>query len=134
MNNRIYKFRTWDKRDKKMVCFVLEDLLDLQGKIDSDYLGIQDNPSNRMYETVMQYTGFRDRKRTKEFPKGQEIYEGDIVKNEADVIGWVEYCNNCGCYEVMTSETTSMVEPAPWNFWEVKGNVFENPKLLKENK
>ncbi len=31
-------------------------------------------------ETVGQYTGLKDSKRTKEFPEGQEIYEGDIVR------------------------------------------------------
>ena len=31
-------------------------------------------------ETVGQATGLKDKKRTKEFPKGQEIYEGDIVE------------------------------------------------------
>ncbi len=31
-------------------------------------------------ETVGQYTGLRDCKRTEEYPKGQMIFEGDIVK------------------------------------------------------
>ena len=30
-------------------------------------------------ETVGQFTGLRDNKRTKEFPEGQRIFEGDIV-------------------------------------------------------
>ena len=30
-------------------------------------------------ETVGQFTGLKDSKRTKEFPKGKEIFEGDIV-------------------------------------------------------
>ena len=29
---------------------------------------------------LMQYTGLKDKKRTEEFPEGQEIYEGDVVK------------------------------------------------------
>ena len=31
-------------------------------------------------ETVGQYTGLKDSKRTEEYPEGQEIYEGDIIK------------------------------------------------------
>ena len=31
-------------------------------------------------ETVGQYTGLKDCKRTEEYPEGQEIYEGDIVE------------------------------------------------------
>ncbi len=30
-------------------------------------------------ETVGQYIGLKDKKRTEEFPEGQEIYEGDIL-------------------------------------------------------
>ncbi len=33
-----------------------------------------------------QYTGLHDRKRTEEYPKGQEVYEGDIVKQHVEVL------------------------------------------------
>lgn len=35
-------------------------------------------------ETVGQYTGLQDCKRTKEYPNGQEIYEGDIVTGKRE--------------------------------------------------
>ena len=34
-----------------------------------------------LIEENYQYTGLRDKKRTKKYPKGQEIYEGDIVRH-----------------------------------------------------
>jgi len=33
-------------------------------------------------ETVGQFTGLKDNKRTKEFPNGQDIYEGDVMKTK----------------------------------------------------
>ena len=33
-------------------------------------------------ETVGQFTGLRDNKRTAEFPEGQKIFDGDIVKDK----------------------------------------------------
>lgn len=65
---------------------------------------------------VMQYTGLKDK-------NGVEIYEGDIVK-EGQYTPIVEY--NAG--------------PEPWSFlcyyddvekFEVIGNIYENPELIK---
>ena len=38
-------------------------------------------------ESVGQFTGLRDSKRTEEYPEGQEIYEGDICKFEILKLG-----------------------------------------------
>lgn len=44
-------------------------------------------------ETVGEFTGLYDCKRTEQYPEGQEIYEGDIVKckNCADRLGRVKF-------------------------------------------
>ena len=47
--------------------------------------GHQDNyiePVPVDFKTVGQYTGIKDKKRTKDFPYGQKIYEGDVCKND----------------------------------------------------
>lgn len=74
-----------------------------------------------------QFTGLRDCKRTEEYPEGQKIFEGDIIKYITfDCIATVVYSaphfggldedglHAIGGYEV-----------------EVIGNIHENPKLLK---
>lgn len=100
---------------------------------------------------LMQYTGLKDKKRTKEYPEGQEIYEGDIVKHEskyghvagvfkvlyADEFGFASFClqrigdwkpqypGDTGWGGVLGSQGHLKSE------LEVIGNIFENPKLLK---
>ena len=34
------------------------------------------------HNNLMQFTGLKDNKRTKEFPNGQDIYEGDVMKTK----------------------------------------------------
>ena len=78
-------------------------------------------------ETVGQYTGLRDCKRTKEYPEGQMIFEGDIVRgtfygfpmpleNYVFVIGWQE---DVAGYKANYFENV-----------EVIGNIHDNPELL----
>lgn len=96
-------------------------------------------------ETVGMFTGLKDKKRTKEYPEGQEVYEGDIVKrlrgvgykskkypsfvdNTArETIFLVQWNQNyCGYYNLQ--------EPRDDNFiheFEVIGNQTDNPELLE---
>ena len=68
---------------------------------------------------LMQYTGLKDK-------NGKEIYDGDILKNEdynrTRVMEWendvVPFCFDY--YE------------SPGD-WEIIGNIYENPELLKTN-
>jgi uncharacterized phage protein (TIGR01671 family) len=93
-------------------------------------------------QTVGQYTGKHDNKRTTEFPKGQEVYQGDIVK--------VEYLDNGELQqeiiEVSLSEDGQGYSPFNWEYScdgcdcglsiesvEVIGNIYKNPELLEEN-
>lgn len=63
-------------------------------------------------ETVSQYTGLKDKKKTKEYPDGQEIYGGDLfyyhgvlrkVVYRKDVAAWMgvvvkDNCGSCNFY------------------------------------
>ena len=66
--------------------------------------------------TWMQYTGLKDE-------KGTEIYEGDVVSNEAPggfrgpmVVEWVDDCFGFNLYS--------------GGKYTVIGNIYENPELL----
>jgi len=124
------KFKVWDKVHKKWLgTFTLKELS--QSTIFIDY-------GERNIE-IVEYTGLKDKKRTKEYPEGQEIYEGDIVKYSAfneqkelqNYINPIFWEQNFASFSVGNEHS----------FWalstcedvEVIGNIYENPELLKND-
>ena len=103
-------------------------------------------------ERSQQFTGLKDCKRTKEFPEGQEIYEGSIVNVEhyiypgqdreevthKDLAADVIWCDRQAIFEIRTTECRETSYPEPYIFnagpmrIEVIGNIDENPKLLEK--
>lgn len=88
-------------------------------------------------ETVGQFTGLKDKKRTKEFPEGQEIYgEGDIYKDAEGVVSVVKMAvDGWALFPVIKGTVRNL-------YWhnvcihtqgEVIGNKWDNPELLGEN-
>jgi len=94
---------------------------------------------------VMQFTGLKDNKRTKDFPEGQEIYEGDIYMDKDGNIGQIFFCY--GAFTMGKDKPWS--DPMGWDMYsdkeyykvgqhhpekyqiEVIGNLHENPELIK---
>ena len=80
---------------------------------------------NHMYN-VMQYTGLKDK-------NGKEIYEGDIVQSIDDshpIFKVVWLCDSeHACYALQQGKELWWLEHYPE--LEVKGNIYENPELLK---
>lgn len=108
---RIIKFRVWNK-DKN--CFFTDDHVKehLLG-----YLSTAEYP-------IMQFTGLTDK-------NGKEIYEGDVVKNRSGVNYLIEWENDGMRF---------CIKPGIWGItkkavmregYEIIGNIYENPELLK---
>jgi uncharacterized phage protein (TIGR01671 family) len=113
-----YKFRAWDKKNKKMT-----DEFDFTD-FDGDYFAANDIYLSDM--EIMQYIGIEDK-------NGKEIYEGDIIvyKDFNDeqklkkIISLQEFFEEKGYAENEFGED-----------WEnniiVIGNIYENPELLNK--
>lgn len=103
-----------------------------RGKVDGQwwYASPEDDSWEQFWalvdrKTVGQFTGLKDNERTKEYPEGKEIYEGDIISYKNAVIEWGEdgYCMR---FRSGIAESGIRNDES-----EVIGNRFENPELLK---
>jgi len=86
---------------------------------------------------LMQYTGLHDKKRTEEYPEGQEIYEGDIVRSAHPNVKLLKVGFQDGGFVDIPIDQDFRDNPlrlCPDNslLWdcEVIGNTHENPELL----
>jgi len=117
---REIKFRAWANNIRKMFYEGFD--LTHDGHIKATY-GIYDKKL-----TIMQYIGLKDK-------KGEEIYEGDIVKDtDSKFCGEVVWDEETLCF------TTKFQSNELWGFvprngrdnhCEVIGNIYENLELLK---
>lgn len=124
-----HKYRAWDKIDKLMYYDIHRGIKFDDG---SEY-SFADFLDNKGYHewVIMQFTGLRDKKRTDEYPEGQEEYEGDIICNEDGAIRVIEQSGNRGlrlksptgwCYEFFGSHPED---------YEVIGSIHSNPELIE---
>lgn len=89
-------------------------------------------------ETVGQYTGVRDCKRTEEYPDGQMIFEGDVVLCDRHINDEFDkktfFVREIYPISGLIGESLSgnEIRGDDWEFAEVIGNIHDNPEILKE--
>ena len=116
------KFRVWDKVAEDMFTpEVLE--LDKNGKVTGIF----------SKGTMFSIEDFELLRSTRLFDKnGKEIFEGDIVKNEINEVGYIEWskCRFNFCDSVGHFYLFSIGARQPF---EILGNIYEHPHLLGED-
>lgn len=109
---REIKFRAWDKDGTlEMIYLNLGDFLDPPQEFEGGLDGF----------VVMQYMGRKDK-------NGKEIYEGDIVRGKAETVV-IEWKDEMWTEEGFITGFSELFEGA--NCYEVIGNIYENPDMLK---
>lgn len=122
------KFRAWDKKEKKFESYFYI--------TNGGELGIFNNTEAKWERAeddrydLMRYTGLRDKKRTKKFPEGQEIYEGDIIND--GFLGLVKFGKAAAkidewyCWRGWYVEYENLENGNITNTCEIIGNVYES--------
>lgn len=119
---REIKFRAWDKESKTMLFtgFV----------INADGMVATITNDHDWKLEVMQYTGLKDK-------NDKEIYEGDIIAVKDCHYSNIDYWNNKEQKPIpfiIKWEFSSFIIPYDTYYWEIIGNIYENPDLLETPK
>lgn len=141
---RELKFRIWikdesrfyDESDDESYLIVPNgNVICESGTYEEDGMLFKDTTNQTSNVIVEQYTGLKDK-------NGREIYENDIVKYTAEIANnkgstyRVEYYNEWGMYDLEPLEdnvdTGGFNENLLETYYEVIGNIHENPELLEE--
>ena len=129
------KFRAW--YNGEMYTGVIIDMMRNKislGFIENPYCGII-HP-NQDSITIMQYTGIKDKKRTEEYPEGQESCVSDLVKVKTgkhyQIREIYQHVNGSYCIDLPVAGSTADVPIMLYSIQhEIVGNIHENPNLLK---
>ena len=106
----------------------------ITGRLDIDKDSHINNiyPDSLQYEEgnyeIMQYTGLRDKYKT-------EIYEGDILRDRWGNFHYVKYGKGmweCPLIRKVSHHWPALYLHCDYMRWEVIGNIYENPELIKE--
>lgn len=126
-NNRIIKFRAWEKQAKKMRYYDN----DIVPNMTLNGVLVNEVGSNVSYLfELMQYTGLKDK-------NGKEIYCGDIIRisvpkeDTLETHDIFEVVFNDGCFCLKMKEGNYALCEYLHQDCEVTGSIYENPNLIK---
>jgi uncharacterized phage protein (TIGR01671 family) len=131
-NEWVYGFG-WFKTD------YTEEYLKALGKIEQAVLYTNRGPILCYLDSMGEWTGLRDNKKTDEFPDGQMIFEGDIVrfhyKTGVYKIGTVVWNDLFGSWDIDCSDFVSYKSLGQYkSVSEIIGNIYEDKHLLEAMK
>ena len=129
-----FKFRVWDKEEKRMDYISLDQMISDLGnnmpKRNSLKVMSEWEPHEKFYPKIwMQSTGLKDK-------NGKEIFEGDIVTTtdfDELIKGTMTWNNKAANYEIMNDEDFKRTFEMEGDEYEVVGNLYENHNLLTNN-
>ncbi len=125
---RVPKFRAWDKENKEMLFVRQIDFMFEKVVLECYEQFFIDEVE------LMQSTGLKD-------INGEEVYEGDIIKDSEDFIAQVVYDKEYAGFGLNyqpfdltdgLSVTFEELKNEYQNTFEIIGNIYENPELLGE--
>lgn len=122
----IAKFRAWDKFEKEML-EVHGINYDADGVWTKEVFDEEDTGDFIHFSDIelLQSTGLLDK-------NGTEIFEGDIIKNERNEIGYITWAS--GSFNYCDGMTNfHLFSIGSGQTFEVLGNIYENPHLLGED-
>ena len=142
MREHIYK--AWSKEKGRWL--TLDDRLTIAGESDFWHAwgtGTSSDGTIFLFQDMgaelVKYTGLKDCKRTKKYPEGEMIFEGDKLRTDKEVVFEVFWSNKLARWSARTPNVYHMgygkefYKSLTWLSTRgiIVGNKFENPELLE---
>jgi len=124
------KYRAWDYKEKRMVKVLAIDwehqTISYEADINHEGMSGFERCYHQPLENfeLLQFTGVKDK-------NGQEIYEGDILKNSFGSLYEVKWVSSMTSFMCSPLKVVYEVRHLDNLDTEVVGNVFENTELLR---